>query len=245
MASGLLQSRGNPVTSVSELFALQELDLAIAADRATLAELESRQDEPEELGEARDLLARRREEQREAEHRFKEAEFQADELRRKIEPVEKRLYQGSVQNPKELEDLQKDVDSLKRRRSALEDLALEAMEALEQAQQQLVAADAELDRLATEHGVEREDAGARQSEIEAEVARLEQERAAEAAQIDPALLRLYETLRSTRGGRAVAKVEGGACQGCRISLPMNVLQRARAGSALVQCPSCERVLYVI
>jgi hypothetical protein len=233
------------VTSVSALYALQELDLSIAADQAALADLESRQDEPEELVEARALLAQRREEQREAEHRFKEAEFQADELRRKIEPVEKKLYQGSVQNPKELEDLQKDVDSLKRRRSSLEDLALEAMEALEQAQQQLAEADAELDRLATEHGVEREDAGARQSEIEAEVTRLDQDRAEEAARIDPALLRLYETLRSTRGGRAVAKVEGGACQGCRLSLPMNVLQRARAGSALVQCPSCERMLYVI
>lgn len=245
MASGLLQSRGNPVTSVSELFALQELDLSIAADRAALAGLESRQDEPEELGEARALLARRREGQREAEHRFKEAEFQADELRRKIEPVEKKLYQGSVRNPKELEDLQKDLDSLKRRRSTLEDLALDAMEALEQAQRQLAEADAELDRLATEHGVQREDAGARQSEIEAEVAQLEQERAAETAQIDPELMRLYETLRSSRGGRAVAKVEGGACQGCRISLPMNVLQRARAGSVLVQCPTCERMLYVI
>jgi len=43
---------------------------------------------------------------------------------------------------------------------------------------------------------------------------------------------------------SVAKVEGGACQGCRISLPMNLLQKARSGNSLVQCSSCERVLYL-
>jgi predicted nucleic acid-binding Zn-ribbon protein len=32
------------------------------------------------------------------------------------------------------------------------------------------------------------------------------------------------------------------CQGCRISLPMSVLQRARTGVSVVQCVSCERIL---
>jgi predicted nucleic acid-binding Zn-ribbon protein len=36
---------------------------------------------------------------------------------------------------------------------------------------------------------------------------------------------------------------GGACSGCRISLPMNLIQRAR-GDELVQCVNCERILYV-
>jgi predicted nucleic acid-binding Zn-ribbon protein len=47
-----------------------------------------------------------------------------------------------------------------------------------------------------------------------------------------------------RQGRAVAKVERGMCGGCRISLPMTVLQKARSGLDVVQCVSCERILYV-
>jgi len=243
MATGLLRFRGNPVTSVSELFALQELDLAIAADRAAIADIESRLDEPEELTEARALLVERQVELREAEHAFKEREFEADELKNKIEPLEKKLYQGTLP-PKELEDLQADIDSLKRRRNTLEDQALEAMEALEQAQKGHEESDRAVGDLAEQYGVEREDMGARRSELESEIARLEEQRAQDAGEVDPSLLRLYEELRSTRAGRAVAKVEGGACQGCRISLPMNVQQRARAGNAVVQCPSCERILYM-
>jgi len=39
-------------------------------------------------------------------------------------------------------------------------------------------------------------------------------------------------------------VEQGLCQGCRISLPMSIVQKARAGVGLVQCVSCERILLV-
>lgn len=233
------------MTSIPELFALQEVDLAIEAGRAAIDDIASRLDEPEELVEARGLLVQAKEELRAAEHRFKESEFAADELKRKIEPVERKLYQGSVTNPKELGDLQADLDSLRRRRSELEDKALAAMDALEQAQQQLTDADGKLGELAEQHGVEREDMGARTVALEEELSNLERERESAAAEIDPSLMRLYEILRANKAGRAVAKVVGGACQGCRISLPMNVLQRAKAANETVQCPTCERILYVI
>jgi predicted nucleic acid-binding Zn-ribbon protein len=45
----------------------------------------------------------------------------------------------------------------------------------------------------------------------------------------------------------VVKVERGACLGCRLTVPTVILQRARSGMnpTPVQCPSCERMLYVI
>jgi predicted nucleic acid-binding Zn-ribbon protein len=232
------------VTSISDLYGLQELDLAVAADRAAIADIDSRLDEPEELTEARAAHRSAQEALRGAEHEFKESEFQADELKTKIEPLEKKLYQGTMP-PKELEALQADIDSLKRRRSTLEDAALAAMDALEQAQQQASEAEQHVNQLIEQYGAEQEDMGQRRQEIEAEIARAEQERELAATEIDPSLLKLYETLRTNKGGRAVAKLEGGACQGCRISLPMNVQQRARAGATVVQCPSCERILYMI
>jgi len=103
------------VTSIAELYALQETDLAIEAARTALADVESRLGESEELVAAREKVAERQEEARAAEKRFKEQEFLTDEITRKIEPIEKKLYGGSVHNPKELEDLQQDIDSLKRR----------------------------------------------------------------------------------------------------------------------------------
>lgn len=244
MVASPLPLREGLVTSIAALYALQELDLSIAAARTGIADAEARLGEPEELEEARKQAEEAREAAREAEHALKEREFEADELRKKIEPLEQKLYKGTLVNPKELQDLQLDIDSLKRRRSELEDRALEAMETLEQAQQALAEAENELQQITdttqAEHGELRD----RGQQLEAEIAGLERRRAEQAAGIEAGLLRLYDRLIESRQGRAVAKVEGGACQGCRISLPMNLIQRARAGTDIVQCSSCERILYV-
>jgi hypothetical protein len=61
--------------------------------------------------------------------------------------------------------------------------------------------------------------------------------------IDPAHLQLYERLRQQKQGNAVAKIEQGRCQGCKITIPVSELSQARAGE-LVQCGSCSRVLCV-
>jgi predicted nucleic acid-binding Zn-ribbon protein len=80
--------------------------------------------------------------------------------------------------------------------------------------------------------------------LEAELAELEKSRQAQAGSIDGRVLELYDVLRDRRQGKAVVKVERGMCQGCRISLPMSVLQKTRSGFDVVQCVSCERILYV-
>ncbi|MCK4696871.1 MAG: hypothetical protein KAT53_01045, partial [Dehalococcoidia bacterium] len=83
-----------------------------------------------------------------------------------------------------------------------------------------------------------------QAELGAALATLEQKGKDLAGKLDASSLELYQALRRKRHGRAVAKVEQGMCQGCRIALPMSELQRARLGQELVQCSSCERILYV-
>ena len=232
------------MTSIAELYALQETDLALEAARTALADVESRFGESEELIAARANVAERQDEVRAAEKCFKDAEYEADEMAHKIEPIEKKLYAGSVQNPKELEDLQHEIDSLKRRRSQLDDEALAAMEALEEAQQALRGAQLELEELERSLGAEQVELHDRKQELDRELAELEALRVEQAPEVDQALMPLYERLVASRQGRAVAKVVGGACQGCRISLPTNLVQRARTGNDVVQCSSCERILYV-
>jgi predicted nucleic acid-binding Zn-ribbon protein len=232
------------MTPVAELYALQELDLALEANRVAVADAESRLEEPEELITAREELVERQEALRAAEKLFKEQEYQADEVRAKIGPLEKKLYQGNVINPKELGDLQRDIDSLKRRRNELEDVALSAMEGLETAQLAFAEAQRALQQLTAQHQSDVETIRRRTAELAGEITDLERRRAEQAATIDAALRELYDRLQANRQRVAVAKVVGGACQGCRIALPMNLIQRARSSSEIVQCSSCERILYV-
>jgi predicted nucleic acid-binding Zn-ribbon protein len=78
--------------------------------------------------------------------------------------------------------------------------------------------------------------------LAAEVAEYEAERAEQAADIEPDLLGVYEHVRRAHQGKGVARLDRNLCLGCRISLPTSAVNKARAGSALVQCPNCERIL---
>ena len=99
------------MASLAELYALQEIDLALDGQRASLLDTESLQGESEEVLAARALVDERREAARAAERLFKEREYEAEELTRKVEPVEQKLYGGKVTSPKELEDLQQEADA--------------------------------------------------------------------------------------------------------------------------------------
>ena len=139
--------------------------------------------------------------------------------------------------------MQQDLGSLRRRRSDLEDRALEAMGEVESAQETLDTAEAALSEVEEAFGSEQSDLVDRQAELGKRIAELEVQRAEEIGELDAGLLELYNQLVPNKEGRAVAKVERGACGGCRISLPTNVLQRARSGATLVRCSNCERILF--
>ena len=64
-------------------------------------------------------------------------------------------------------------------------------------------------------------------------------------QISKTLFALYESLRKTKNGIAVAVVTGGVCDGCRIALSSSKSQRLTETNELPRCGSCQRILYAI
>jgi predicted nucleic acid-binding Zn-ribbon protein len=230
------------MTSAADLFGLQEIDLARDSRRALIADIESRLDESEELVAAREGLQTAEGALLEAQRDQRALEAESQDLDAKIAPLEKKLYDGSIRNPKELTDLQKDVEALKQRRGQLDEHGLELIDRVEQA---AAAVEAARRRLAEAERAWRQDVAellATKERAEKEMARLEEERQRRTAGMDRSALALYEGLRPKKAGRAVARVERGACQGCRLSLPTHIVQRAKSASNLVQCPSCERIL---
>jgi hypothetical protein len=233
------------MTKLSDLYELQEIDLEIDSRRAALVEAEGLIGETEELVSARAEVESSQEVVQELRKKVRAAERQVEDMTAKIEPIEKKLYGGSIRNPKELSDLQEDVRSLQARKRQLEDQLLEAMSELEDAEGVLTAARDALSALDASWQAEQARLLREQTTLTAELAALDERRREQVHLIDRATLALYDALRVAHQGRAVAKVERGMCQGCRISLPMTLLQKARSsGEALVQCSSCERILYV-
>lgn len=227
-----------------QLYELQAVDLEIEARREALVRVESRLGQSGALVEIRAALAREEERLAELERSQRLGEWEVEDLRSKAALLEQKLYGGSVRNPKELVSLQQQVEFLKATKRRQEDSVLDIMTQVEATQSRVATIRRELERMEGNWREEQSSLSREQAELTASLASLEQRREDLVARIDGASLELYQDLRMKRQGRAVAKVEQGMCQGCRIVLPMTELQRARIGQELVQCSSCERILYV-
>jgi predicted nucleic acid-binding Zn-ribbon protein len=230
------------MTTTADLYGLQEVDLRRDARRALIADIESRLAETDELIEAREEAAdaeaqadRLRKDQREL-----EAQIQA--LDAKVGPLEHKLYSGEVRNPKELSDLQKELEMFKAQRRKMDDEALGGLEVIEVATAGAREAKDEANRIEAAWIASQGTLRETKADAEAELERLEAERTVRTTGMDRNMLGLYETLRKSKNGRAVARLDRGNCLGCNVTLPTNMVSRVRQADFLVQCPRCERIL---
>lgn len=171
-------------------------------------------------------------------------EADVDQVRARSVRDEQRLTSGQFSNPKELQSLQQEVQSLARRQGDLEEQVLELMEQRETADTGL----AEVRRNAAE--VEADLAGAQQrrdaafAEIDSELTARQAERAGMVNGLPPDLLAVYERLRAQLGGTGAAMLRARRCEGCRMELASTELSRARTAAAdeVLRCDECGRIL---
>lgn len=174
----------------------------------------------------------------------KRLEADVEQVRARSARDEARLTSGQFSNPKELQGLQQEVQSLARRQGDLEEQVLEVMEQRESAETGLN----EVRRTAAE--VEDELAGARQrrdaafAEIDADLTGRKAERAIMVGGLPADLITLYERIRTQLGGTGAAMLRARRCEGCRMELASTELSRARTAAAdeVLRCEDCGRIL---
>jgi predicted nucleic acid-binding Zn-ribbon protein len=155
-----------------------------------------------------------------------------------------RMDQGLVSNPKDLQRMQHELESLERRISSLEDQELEVMEQLEEAQRAHDDLRAKVDeadeQLATLTAARDEKAAA----LDADLAEVEASRAPALAGMPEDLLALYDRLREQKGGVGAAALRARECGGCRLSLDPAELSRIRGAGPdeVIRCEECQRIL---
>jgi uncharacterized protein len=235
------------VTVFDNLLRVQEHDTAVDQlrhRRATLpelAELARIEDELVSLEGRLAGVAARRDDIARRQTRF-EAELAAVEA--KLAEIEGRLYSGVVTVPRELQAMQAEVDSLRRRRGSLEDDVLEAMTEREPLDEEIAATEATRARYDEDAARLRAAVAEAEVAIDAELARERQSRDALAAALPPDVTRLYEDLRRRLGGVGAARLVNGRCSGCHLTLPATELDRIRREppDTLIRCDQCGRVL---
>lgn len=179
-----------------------------------------------------------------ARNALKQADERVTNQRIKIETNESSLYAGKIQNPKELQDLQNDINSLKKYLITLEDHLLEAMLASEEFQGQLDLAEKALVEAQAQFAQRQAGLIGEKSTLEQQKTRLLAERTACLSQIESGSLAIYERLRTQKRGVALSLIEDGACKSCGAMLRPAELQEAHSPDRLVYCNSCGRIIYI-
>lgn len=155
-----------------------------------------------------------------------------------------RMDKGLITNPKDLERMSGELESLQRRIASLEDDELEVMVRLEEAQgtlDGLVAQLAETDQRLAELVAARDEKSADLSKAIDDVVA---EREPKTSGMPADLLALYDWLRAAKGGVGAAELRARQCGGCRLGIDNAELSviRKTAPDVVVRCEECTRIL---
>ena len=231
------------MTIVKQLYSLQELDLALESIQSQKSQAEQGLNSGLTLEQIEQTLQDEKSRLQEVQQSHRMQQMEAESLRERSAQLEQQLYGGTITNPRELESLRLEASNvsqqLDRRDLGLLELSVQA----EDLHKRIAILEKEL-------ADQQEAWQSRQAQLNEQLKKLSAEeeiiaaqRANLAATLDQKELQKYESLRKGKGGRAVAKVERGLCQACRMSLPTQQLQRVRSGRQTVLCSSCGRMLF--
>jgi predicted nucleic acid-binding Zn-ribbon protein len=175
--------------------------------------------------------------------RIKEIEDATTVQRQRVRKVENEAA-GSRADMALLVAFQHEIRTLKRDIGSSEEEGLMLVEKVEAVEKDAAALGAEIQ---ADEKVFAEFSANIDREMQAAQAKLDKlvaERAKRmSSQVQPEALALYSRLLAAREGVAMAELDGRICQVCYMELPTNVCVRVARGVELVQCSSCDRILY--
>ena len=163
--------------------------------------------------------------------------------RNKMEQSEASLYGGGVKNPKELQDIQKEISLLRTTLSSLEEEQLSLMMKIDAAEVERQAAKQKATQAIAEFEKRSLPLLDEINTLTIRNSRLKEERSVFIVQIPPAMLEYYEKLREKKKGTAVSRITDQACEICGATLTPAECQLIKKQVKIMECPSCGRVLY--
>ena len=229
---------------LERLIALQRLDSAADAARRRLA------DEPER----EKALETRLESARQRVTHAKEHLTTNQAARREIDK-EVAVHQGrlskyreqamAVKTNIEYHAIQKEIGHAQTEIKTHEDKMLEHM--LEADDLTAAVKKAEADLAAEQKAVDtdRKAMSAEHAELQASLEKIAAERSALVAAVDKQTLARFDLVSSRRNGIALAEARDGICTICHVRLRPQVFNNVRRNEEIVQCDSCNRILYFV
>jgi predicted nucleic acid-binding Zn-ribbon protein len=231
------------MTNVRQLYILQGMDLVLDRLRQEADTAKQELNAGLALDELETGLQEESERLQELQSQQRLQQLEAEGQRERSARLDEQLYGGALANPRDLESLELEAsrarEVVQRQATELLELSVQAEEAQTNhaaLAQQLADAQSAWQNRQSELKKQTERLTAEQKEVGAKRDRL-------AATLDATEIGQYENLRQAKAGLAVAKMERGLCQACRMSLPTQQQQQVKSGRYTVLCNSCGRMLF--
>ncbi|MDD4765101.1 MAG: C4-type zinc ribbon domain-containing protein, partial [Atribacterota bacterium] len=161
----------------------------------------------------------------------------------KIDKHQDELYGGKTSDIKELKQLQKVIELLKKDRDKVEEELLVLMDEEDNIKERLSKAQEELN-IAKEQLQERKiEISQQEKAVNARIEKKGRQREEIATKItDNELMKRYQILWEGKEGEVVVEIDSATCSGCNLSLPSDVIYHLQRDDVLITCPNCNRIL---
>ncbi len=225
------------------LYDLQNLDQMLDEARGRVAFIEKSLGDRSELARQEEALEELRGALRELDRKQRLLDLSSKSTKERLDSIEAKLYGGTVASPWELQDLGRELQNVKRNLNEVDEEALENLMSLEETEQKVTEGEESLARQKQAWKEDQQGMEVEWEKLSIRIEGMEKQRRQAAGGLDARSLGMYERVRVSHSGKALATVERGLCRACGVTLPTHAIQRARAGAEAVQCGSCGSILY--
>lgn len=230
------------MTQAEALYHLQEIDLSLLRQQKRLSEIEAALADNQTVVQAQTAVNTAHHTLTPLKTRSRDLELEIQSTLQKAQATEQELYSGKVKNPKQLQEMEQEIQALRKRHADLEDALLGTMLSVEEAEARLAEAEDTLRQATTAHQADHQHLLDEREQLQAQVATLRQQRELAVRQIAPENLTLYNTLRPKKHNQPVALLQNGSCSLCGVEQTTAITLEALHGQSLVKCLSCGRIL---
>jgi predicted nucleic acid-binding Zn-ribbon protein len=230
---------------LERLIELQRLDATIAEARATIAQ------HPQRLAELDTRLEEAKRDVETARERLKANHDARRELEKDVAMYQGRLskfrdQQGAVKTNKEYQALGHEIETAQRDVGAVEEKMIERMVEADELAAATKRADQQLAARSKEIEAGKKALTDTLASVEASLARSVDARKTLVQSLESRVLALFEQVAKARKGVAICSAtRDGLCSVCHVRLRPPVFQQVRHNDGIVQCESCQRILYWI
>ena len=232
------------MTNARQLFALQELDLALDRIDSQKTGAEAELDSGIAVAQIESVLEAETERLLEVRSTLRIQQAEAENHRDRSAQLDSQLYGGALVNPRDLKSLELEASHARDLVQEWEAQLLELTVNEEGAQARCDELEKELAEIRAAWDLRSAELKEHLGQLIADRESIDGKRSRLAATLESSALQRYDSLRRAKGGQAVAKVERGLCQGCRMALPTQQQQRVRNGRQTVLCSTCGRILFL-